>query len=43
MGDGDGVFEANRAKLTLLATRLLIEETMEGPEFQELHAGAMDD
>jgi len=37
------VLEANRAKLTLLANRLLTEETMEGPELQELLAGAMDE
>jgi len=37
------VLDANRAKLTLLANRLLTEETMEGPELQELLAGAMDE
>ena len=37
------VLEANRTKLTLLANRLLTEETMEGPELQELLAGAMDE
>jgi len=37
------VLEANRAKLTLLANRLLTEETMEGPELRELLADAMDE
>ena len=31
---------ANRAKLTLIANRLLSDETLEGPDLQELLAGS---
>ena len=34
------VLEANRARLTYLANRLLSEETLEGPDLQELLAGS---
>ena len=34
------VIEVHRAKLTLLAKRLLAQETIEGPELQELLAGS---
>ncbi len=34
------VLEANRAKLTFLANRLLSEETIEGVELRELLAGS---
>ena len=34
------VLEANRARLTYLANRLLTEETIEGPDLQELLVGA---
>ena len=34
------VLEAQREKLTLLAKRLLVEETIEGPELQQLLVGS---
>ncbi len=34
------VLTANRAKLTLMANRLLSDETLEGPELQELLSGS---
>ena len=34
------VLEDNRAKLTLMASRLLSDETLEGPELQELLTGS---
>ena len=37
------VIEANRAKLTLLAKRLLVEETIEGTELLQLLSGSIED
>ena len=34
------VLEANRARLTYLANRLLTEETIEGPDLQKLLVGS---
>ncbi len=34
------VLETNRAKLTVIAKRLLSDETLEGPELQELLSGS---
>ena len=35
------VLEANRAKLTLMANRLLSDETLEGPDLQDLLSGSL--
>ena len=35
------VLEANRAKLTLMAKRLISDETLEGPDLQEILSGSM--
>ena len=39
MSGRDQAIESNRAKLTLLANRLLSDETIEGVELQQLLAG----
>ena len=37
------VLEANRAKLTMLAKRLLVEETIEGPALQKLLSSSLEE